>query len=230
MLTAFTGTATPGWSINGLAAYDTGTNTVVLTDGLSSGEAGGVFYQNAIAVDAFSATFDFRVTSTNGRADGIAFVIQRDSSIVVGSAYGGFGAMGLTGYGVELDTFDSGPCDPGNGNHAGVDQLSPCGTNIGVPSPISTSPDLFGLGVGDIADGAWRTATIQFVSGQVSVMITDASGNPITVTNLQGVTLPGFTPGVAYYFGLTGGTGSNGLNSRQEIRNVRLQFGSTHCF
>jgi hypothetical protein len=137
--------------------------------------------------------------------------------------------MNLTGYGVELDIFDSGPCDPGNGNHAAIDLLSPCGTNNGIPSAINTSPDLFGLGVGDIGDGAFRTATIQLASGQLSVTITNSSGNPIVVTNLQSVALPGFTSGTPYYIGFGGGSGSNTLYARQEIRNVHVTFSSLHC-
>jgi hypothetical protein len=197
-------------------------------------EAGTAIYQDPIAVDSFGVTFDFRFTTTNGRADGIAFMIETDGATALGSGYGGFGVLGLHGYGVELDIFDSGPCDPGNGNHAGVDLLSACSSNVGIPSAVATSSDLYDNsspthGVGDIGDGAWRTATIQFVSGQVSVMITDPGNNATTVGNLQGVTLPGFTSGTPYSFGFGAGSGSNGLASRQEIRNVQVTFGSSRC-
>jgi hypothetical protein len=228
-LSAFTGTQTSGWNINGSAAYDSGANTVVLTDGASTAEAGTVFYQDPLVADAFTFGFDFRATTTNGRADGIAFVMQTTGPTAVGAAYGGLGAMNLAGYGVELDIFDNGPCDPGNGNHASVDVLSPCGSNGGIPDPVHTSPDLFGLGVGDIADGAWRTATIQLASGALSVSVTDSGGTPIAVTSLQSVVLPGFTPGTPYYLGLAGGSGSNSLYARQEIRNVHMTFSSIHC-
>jgi hypothetical protein len=161
------------------------------------------------------------------------FFLQTDGSNAVGKAFGGFGALGLDGYGVELDVFDSGPCDPGNGNHAGIDLLSGCGTNSGVPAPIVTSGDLFTGGttgnIGDIGDGATRTATMMFVSGQMSVTITDSSANPIPVPNLQGVALPGFTAGTPYYFGFSGGSGSNGQASRIEIQNVSISFPSTRC-
>jgi hypothetical protein len=167
-------------------------------------------------------------------------MIETDTNTSVGDAYGGFGVMGLPGYGVELDIFDSGPCDPGNGNHAGVDLLSTCSTNGGIPSPLYTSDDLFDStqpdnGVGNIGDGVWRTATIQFVSGDISVMITNSLGTAVAVSNLQGVSLPSgtdpnaFVPGTPYYFGFGGGTGSNNMASRAEIRNVSVTFGSTHC-
>jgi hypothetical protein len=228
-LAAFQGANTPGWSINGSAAYDSGTNTLVLADGLANGEAGTVFYGTALTANAFTVTFDFRADTTNGRADGLAFVLQTDGATKVGSAYGGFGAMGLNGYAVELDLFDSGPCDPGNGNHAGIDDLSPCPTNTGIPTPLATSPDLFAEGVGDIGDGAWRTATIQLTGGKfLSVTITNASGTPVTVTNLQGVALPNLQ-GAPFYLGFSAGTGSSFLAARQEIKNVSVTFPSKVC-
>jgi hypothetical protein len=228
-LSAFTGTQTSGWNINGSAAYDSGANTVVLTDGASTAEAGTVFYQDPLVADAFTIAFDFRATTIGGRADGIAFVMQTNGPTAVGAAYGGLGAMGLTGYGVELDIFDNGNCDPGNGNHASIDVLSPCASNAGIPDPAVTSADLFGLGVGDIADGAWRTATIRLASGALSVSVTDSSGTPITVPNLQSASLLGFTSGTPYYLGFAGGSGSNGLYARQEVRNVQVSFSSPHC-
>jgi len=234
-LTAFNGTQTADWNLDGTAIYDTTANTVVLCDGTTtSGQAGTLFYKDLITADAFTFAFDFRMTSTpNGRADGIGFVMQTNGATAVGSGFGGLGFLGLSGYGVELDIFDSGPCDPGNGNHAGVDLLSACSTNNGIPSPIATSNDLFdmslpGNGVGDIADGTWRTATIQLASGQMSVTITSSAG-PVAIGNLQGVPLTGFVSGTQYYLGLTGGTGSNATAAREEIRNVNLTFGTTHC-
>jgi hypothetical protein len=232
-LGAFTGAATPGWTYNGKAAYDGAANTVVLVDGLSAVESGSLVYNDPITVDAFTVAFDFKFTTTNGRADGIAFMLENDGKTALGGGYGGFGVLGLHGYGVELDIFDSGPCDPGNGNHAGVDLLSACGSNTGILGPVATSNDLYdgtlpGNGVGDIADGTWRTATVQLAAGQMSVTITGASG-PVAVGNLQGVALPGFVSGTPYYFGFAAGSGSNGDASRAEIRNVAITFGSSRC-
>jgi hypothetical protein len=237
-LSAFTGTQTTGWVFNGDASYDSGTNTVVLVDGTNTGngEAGTVIYKDPIVADAFTVTFDFLFTTTNGRADGIAFMLETDANTSVGQAYGGLGVMGLDGYGVELDIFDSGPCDPGNGNHAGIDLLSACSTNGGIPSPIATSGDLYtpiaagDNGVGDLADGSWRTTRITLTSGQLSASITDPStGSPIAIPNMQNVALPGFVAGTKYYFGFGAGAGSNGLYSRAQIRNVSVTFGTTHC-
>jgi hypothetical protein len=83
-------------------------------------------------------------------------------------------------------------------------------------------------GVGDIADGTWRTATIQLASGEVAVAIATSSAS-IPVGNLQSVTLPDFVAGTPYYLGFGAGSGSAGLTSREEIRNVAITFGSNHC-
>jgi hypothetical protein len=242
-LSAFTGTQTPKWTFNGNAAYDSGANTAVLVDGtVTSGQAGTVVYNDAITADAFSLSFDFRITTSTpySRADGIAFFMQTSGATAIGTGFGGFGVLGLTGYAVELDVFDSGPCDPGNGNHAGIDSLTSCASgnpsNSGIPLPLATSGDLYtpvdagDNGVGDIGDGTWRTATVTLASGQLSVSITDPStGNPVAVPNLQNVALSGFTSGTPYYLGFGAGSGSNGLAARQEIRNVSLTFGAAHC-
>jgi hypothetical protein len=246
-LVAFTGSPTTGWNFNGSAKYDSTSNTAVLADGtVTTGQAGTVIYKNAIAADAFTVLFDFKMTASGAysRADGIAFVIETDGATSVGSGYGGFGVLGLHGYGVELDVFDSGPCElqgapPGttnNGNHAGVDLLSACSGNAGILSPIATSGDLYtpvdagDNGIGDIGDGQWRTAMIQLAGGKLSVSITDPSTSSfVAVPNLQGVSLPGFTSGTAYYFGFGGGSGSNHLAAREEIRNVQVSFPSTRC-
>ena len=238
-LSAFTGAQTTGWNFNGNAFYDGTKNTAVLVDGtVTSGQAGTLIYKDPITVDAFTVSFDFLMTTSSpySRADGIAFMIETNGSTAVGSGYGGFGVLGLSGYAAELDIFDSGPCDPGNGNHAGIDLLSACSNNSGIPSAIATSGDLYAPvdagdnGIGDIGDGTWRTATVTLASGQLSMSITDPStGSPVAVPNLQNVALPGFVSGTPYYFGFGAGSGSNSQASRQEIRNVAVTFGTNRC-
>jgi len=228
-LSAFTGTPTANWDFNGDAVYDSGTNTAVLVDGTQlNGQSGTVVYNDPITVDSFTLSFDFNFTAINGRADGLMFLLETNGPTSDGAGDGGIGGLGLNGYGMELDLFDNGPCDGGNGNHAGIDLLSACGTNAGAPSAIATSSDLFNA-VGDIGDGTWRTATIQFASGQMSVSITNGSGSSVAIANLQGVALPGFTSGTPYYFGFSAGNGSDGMASRADIRNVSIAFPTARC-
>ncbi len=89
-------------------------------------------------------------------------------------------------------------------------------------------------GVGDIGDGSWRTTTITLAGGQLSVSITDSTtGLPVAVPGLQSVALTNFTSGSPYYLGFGAGSGSNNGSgaqaSRQEIRNVNVTFGDSHC-
>jgi hypothetical protein len=158
----------------------------------------------------------------------------------VGQGYGGFGVMSqgtptssATGFAVEMDIFNSGPCDPGNGNHAGIDFLGNCasGSNSGIPLPVVTSSqDLFAQSIGDIADGTTRTVVIQIVSGVVSVAV-----DGIPVVDLQGVDLhaSGYVTGTPYYIGWGGGTGSDDGSgpqaSRAEISNVSIVLGGNEC-
>jgi hypothetical protein len=236
-LSAFQGTQTPGFIFNGDAYYDSTTNTAVLVDGsTTNGQAGTALYQDRVTVDAFSVSFTFTLSTPNGRADGLTFVMETNGNAAVGSAYGGLGAMNLTGYAVELDDFDSSPCEfpeqmggSFNGNHAGIDGLTPCPLNPGIPSPIATSGDLFASNFGDIADGKPHNAKIDIVSGQVSVSLSDVDGILQPVDALQSVSLPGYVAGTPYFVGFSGGSGSNGQGGRAEIGDVLVTFGTNQC-
>jgi hypothetical protein len=232
-LSAFTGSSSPGWTLNGTATYDATANTVVLVPEGQHFSAGSVFYDDPIATDAFTVSFDFRMTTSggsNGRGDGIAFVLQTRGPTALGGSGGGLGFVGLPGYGVELDIYDNVECGDADDNHAGIDETVSCGQ--GEPVPIATSPNLIDTspthGVGDLGDGQWRTATMSLANGQMSVSITDpVDSSVIAVPNLKNVALPGFLLGTAYYFGLSAGGGS--LAGRQEIRNVQVSFPSARC-
>jgi hypothetical protein len=232
-LSAFTGANTPGWTFNGVATYDASTNTVVLVDAGQRLTAGTVIYGDPIATDALTVTFDLRMTTSggdNGRADGIAFMLETTGATALGNTGGGLGIAGLSGFGVELDIYNNFDCGDADDDHAGVDALTACGA--GEPLALATSPYLSDStpshGVGDLGDGQWRTAIVTLAHAQLSVAITPGgSGAALPVTNLQGVALPGFVQGGEYYLGFAAGGGN--LAGRQEIRNVAVTFPSTRC-
>jgi hypothetical protein len=229
-LTAFAGSETPGWNLNGSATYDTTAQVVALTQAGHMESAGTVVYKDAVVVDDATVAFDFRADTTSGRADGLAFFMQTDGATAVGTNGDGMGITGLHGYGVELDIYNNGSCGDADNNHAGIDSLTSCGAQ---PTPIETSPNLNDgsapdHGIGDIGDGQWRTVVVTLSAGVMSVSVTDpTSGMPIAVPNLQSVALPGYVAGTAYYLGFAAGTG--GLAAQQEIRNVQITFPSTVC-
>ncbi len=232
-LTAFSGTNTPGWTFNGVAAYDATANTVVLVDAGQLLSAGSVFYDDAIPTDSFSVSFDFRMTTTGGsagRADGIAFVLTTSGATGLGNNGGGLGMVGLSGWGAELDIYNDQDCSDADDDHAGIDTLTACGS--GEPTPLATSPYLDDgtptHGVGDMGDGQWRTATVTVANSQMSLHITDpVSSAVLPIPNLQSVALPAFQTGTQYTYGFSAGGGN--LAARQEIRNVTVTFPSKRC-
>src|SRR5262249_44817494 len=97
-LSAFTGAQTSAWSFNGTAAYDSVSNTAVLVDGGQLNSAGTLVYQDAIKADAFTVSFDFRMSDTgSGRADGLMFIIETNGKTALGGIGSGLGGLGLTG-------------------------------------------------------------------------------------------------------------------------------------
>jgi hypothetical protein len=225
---------TAAWSFNGgdgsAPRWDSTSQTLVLTEAGSPQDAASVIYPNAIALDDFDLSFEIRFDISIGRSDGVGFVLERDGAGVVGAPAGGLGMQGLHGWGVELDIFNDGECGDADDNHAGVDSLASCGG--GEPTPLATSANLDdsgqqGGGIGDVADGGWRTVQVHAVSGKLTVEIINPGNNNFDQVVLSSVALTGLTLGAPYWFGFSAGTGT--LASRQEIRNVNLAFPSNRC-
>jgi hypothetical protein len=97
----------------------------------STSQRGGAFLTNPITLTSevsFSTAFQFRITDPRGISDldgqgaeGIVFVVQTVANNVVGTG-GGIGYSGIANsVGVELDTWNNGGIDGGNGNHVGID-------------------------------------------------------------------------------------------------------------
>jgi hypothetical protein len=232
-LSAFDGSSTPGWTFNGVAAYDATANTALLVPDGQQFSAGSVFYDDALAADTFTVSFDFRMTTTGGtntRGDGIAFVMQTGGPTALGLPGGGLGFVGDTGYAAELDIYDNSACGDANDNHAGIDTTQRCG--VDEPAAIATSANLIDAsptgGVGDLGDAQWRTATVSLANSALSLAITGpGGGTAIAVPGLQNVALPGLIKCSAYYLGFSAGGGS--LAAREEIRNVKVTFPSARC-
>lgn len=210
-----------GWNWNGSAAYDANAKTTVLTPFVTKNQAGTLLYSLPALVDEMQVEFDFKLDASQGRADGIGFMIQSNGPLALGRSGGAFAMGGLDGWGVEIDLYNNGNCSDtgGNGNHAGVDTLKICDMVDGSPTSVVESADLFAA-VGDIGDAKWRHATITLSAGKITLVID-------TKTILSGIALPGFNPQTPYYFGFGGGTGI--LVARQEIRNVAIAFPTGRC-
>jgi hypothetical protein len=208
------------WQFNGSATWDNVVMSGVLTQNAST-QAGSIIYKRALVADAFEVGFDFRITGSGSSGDGMGFVIETDGNDQVGAGGGGLGMTGLHGYGVELDTFNSG-CGDDNGNHAAVNQLVPCGG--AQPTKIRAST-LLNTAIGILSDGDWWHGRVQLINGALTVRIDRNNSNNSPV--LAGVSLPGFVSGTPYYFGFVASTGT--FTEKHEIRNVTVTFPTKHC-
>ncbi|WP_437592296.1 lectin-like domain-containing protein [Sorangium sp. So ce1000] len=198
-----------GWSFNGDAFWDADRLTGALTEA-EHGQAGTIIYRTPIAADAFTATFEFRL----GGGDGMGFMLQTTGETAVGEPGGGLGMAGLTGYGVEIDTYHNLDCSDSNSNHLGVDDLAqPC--DAGVLGSLGQAATNIPLG-----NAAFHTAQIELNEGVASMSIDGK-------LQFRGFTIRGFPVGSKFFYGFAAGTGE--ATARQEIRNVKITFPSPRC-
>lgn len=218
-------TQPPSWQFNGTAEYDHSAPSGVLTVANVTEQAGTIVYMNPVTVDAFDATFQFRMGLEGGtRSDGMGFMFERSGSTAVGASGGALGMVGLDGYGVELDIFDNGMCGDPSADHVGIDSLSLCNPSVTMPTSF-TATDLTGMI--DLADASWHTATVTLGSGALTVTVDG------TVVAMD-VTLGGFQSGTPYYFGFGGGTGllvtsDGGGGYRTEVKDIAIKFPTPRC-
>jgi hypothetical protein len=202
------GTSLPSWSaapalwrVNGtahIADGGFGPQTGILTV-VDAGQAGTLIYKNPIVTDSFTATFSFYIDGGTG-ADGFGFMIETNGPTAVGGAGGDLGMGGLSGYGVEFDTYDNRTCQ--DGNHVAIDVLTGPPDSGCVLQQIVSSPILsFSL------RGTPHQAVIQMTSGSFTISIDG--------TQVLTGSVPKFVFGTSYYYGFGGGTG--GLTDLHEV-------------
>ncbi len=220
------------WSYNGTAVQDAAAMSAVLTEAVNA-SAGTVFYNNPIVLDSFVAAFEARIDSDNtgagggggvggatglGPSDGLAFVMQTDGPTALGDDGGGLGVAGLTGWGMELDTFrnNNGCGDPAF-EHAAIIDLSVCGS-LADPSP--TTVQASGALSVALVDGGWHAIEVAVSDGVTTVAI---DGEVV----VGPVTPSGFAAGEAYYLGFGAGTGDGA--SRHAVRSLTVTFPTARC-
>ena len=97
--------AAGSWQVNGTAT--TTSNGFQLTD-TGAGEAGSVFWSDALSSNAITAEFDLSIGSGSG-ADGLTFAFANPASGAgaVGASGGGLGFSGIGGIAVAFDTYQN---------------------------------------------------------------------------------------------------------------------------
>ncbi len=204
-------TVPASWTFNASAFYDVATGSAVLT---SAGQGqGSLIYAAPIVVDAFVASFDFRIGG-GLVGDGLGFMLELNGDKVVGNGGGGLGMTGLNGFGVELDTFGNPGCD-GRANHVGIDDLTVNGAPD-CPTVLAQNESLPFL----LSGTGWHTAVVHWEGKTVYVSLDG-------VAVLSNYTIANFNAGSAYYFGFGGAGTRNG--DRHEVRNIQIAFPSPRC-
>ncbi|WP_445455436.1 lectin-like domain-containing protein [Flavobacterium sp. HNIBRBA15423] len=189
----------------------------VTEDDLSQG--GAIWYDNVINLNTdFQIIFEASFGDDDNGADGIAFVLKKDATPIIGVTGTGIGYQGIdNSLAVEFDTYDNGfngdiPADHlailanGNTEHNNANNLA---------GPIVASETSANIedGTGHEVKILWEVAT------QTLTVIFDCSQR-LTYTGDIVNTIFGGDPNV--YFGFTGSTG--GFSNQQELCFKYLSF------
>ncbi len=185
-----------GLRINGAASHSASNGYLRLTP-VSSAVAGTAWITTPVASTAWVASFDFRTGGGSG-ADGLAFAWLDPSTAItaVGSGGGGLGVYTLTGYAVEIDTYQNGGWDS-DGNHVAVTRTATF-TNYAATSSVPI-----------FEDTGWHSAEIFFDSGDVDVYVDGTLRLSTTIS------------GYSYSTALMGfGAGTGSLTNYHDVDNL----------
>jgi len=108
-------------SLNGYATqeWDGKDGHILLTEATGT-QSGSMFWSTPVTTDAFTASFTIEIGGGNG-ADGMAFVfLDETDPTVLGGTGSDLGCLGLSGYSVEFDTYQSSSHGDTSGNHVAV--------------------------------------------------------------------------------------------------------------
>lgn len=204
-------TARAGYVVNG-SASSTGNDCFILTpDQLS--QVGTVWYENFMTLSYdFDMTFQVYLGNNDGGADGIAFVMQPNST-GLGEYGGGLGYMGISpSIAVEYDTWqnDDPPYD-----HISIQRNGDVNYSGAVAGPIvaSSSSD-------NIEDGIWHTTRITWDASTHALTVYFDGVLRLTYTNDIVANTFGGNPAV--YWGFTAATG--GASNLQQFCVTSLIF------
>jgi len=208
------------WQLNGSALQDATSGGVILNLPVHD-TSGTVIYDVPMVIDAFSASFEFRIGfasryGTEFGGDGIGFMLQQSGPGAIGLGAGGMGMAGLGGFGVEIDTEANVACGDLTDNHIAIVNLAvPQGCNSWQVSDLATSNSLpFAL-----RNSGWHAMDIDWQNGHVEVALDHVP--------VLSYTIGGFPSGYGYFIGFAAAGGFNA--DLHEVRNVRITFPTPRC-
>lgn len=163
-----------GLALNGDAAQ-AGSVLRVAPD--AEGEWGSAWYTSSKAhvADGFDTTFTYQMNGSSGSsgADGLAFVIQDESTAALGNSGSGLGFEGITrSLAVEFDTFGF---TPETDNHISVQSLGNNGNSVQDADSLAQVQANY-----DLNDGSPHTVLIRYRPGTLLVYVDDLA-TPVLV-------------------------------------------------
>ena len=190
--------STAGLTLNGSAIATNG--QLRLTNG-GLNQAGSVFWNVPINIQAFTTNFEFQMT--NARANGFTFTIQNVGPTALGGGSAGLGYQDIKkSVAVKFNFYDY---MSGGSNSTGVY------TN-GQP-PLTPTVDITPSGI-QLASGDAIQARIVYDGTNLTLNLLDLVTND-KFTMTQAINIPQAVGGNTAYVGFTGGTG--GLSSIQKL-------------
>jgi hypothetical protein len=190
---------TPGLQFNGSAVASNDTRLQLTDGGLN--EAGSVFWNTPINIQAFTTTFQFQLSNAQG--NGFTFTIQNNTPTALGGNASGLGYGGiLKSVAVKFNFY--------NFNGEGSDST---GFYTNGQAPVLPTVDISPSGI-QLGSGDSIQATVSYTGLTLNLKLLDLLTNK-TFTYSQAMNIPSIVGANTAYVGFTGGTG--GLSSSQKL-------------
>ncbi len=191
--------STAGLTLNGSAVADNDTRLQLTNGGLS--QAGSVFWNAPINVQAFTTNFEFQLSSAQG--NGFTFTIQNVGPTALGGESAGLGYQNIpSSVAVKFNFY--------NYENEGSDST---GVYTDGQPPLLPTVDISPSGI-QLASGDSIQAKITYDGTTLTLNLLDLVTND-TFTMSQAINIPQIVGGNTAYVGFTGGTG--GLSASQKI-------------
>lgn len=188
-----------GLQFNG-SAVATNDTRLQLTDG-GLNEAGSVFWNTPINIQAFTTTFQFQLSNAQG--NGFTFTIQNVGPTALGGNSAGLGYQDITkSVAVKFNFY--------NYNGEGSDST---GVYTNGQAPVLPTVDISPSGI-QLGSGDSIQATISYTGLTLNLKLLDLVTNK-TFTYSKSINIPSTIGSNTAYVGFTGGTG--GLSSSQKL-------------
>ncbi|WP_109485818.1 chitobiase/beta-hexosaminidase C-terminal domain-containing protein [Occallatibacter savannae] len=191
--------STTGLQFNGSAVASNDTRLQLTNGGLN--EAGSVFWNTPINVQAFTTTFQFQLSNAQG--NGFTFTIQNSGPTALGGNSAGLGYQNIPkSVAVKFNFY--------NYNGEGSDST---GFYTNGQAPVTPTVDVSPSGI-QLGSGDSIQATISYTGSTLTLKLLDLVTNK-TFTYSQSMNIPAIVGGNLAYVGFTGGTG--GLSASQKL-------------